>query len=87
MPYVKKIERDDISTETLGLLRRSVIYRLKHLSSKELSQLTYHKLGQWTARTRLEAWTARKVFRRFLWHEKLHMNTMKNLLSEYQSRT
>lgn len=79
--YAKKIDqRNDISPETLNGLRNAVVFRLRNLSEIERQQVTYHKPGGWTKRTTPEAWTARKVFRRFLWHEQLHMRTIRKLV-------
>lgn len=82
--FTKRIDREgDISLETLNGLRSAVVYRLRNMSPSELQRITYHKPGEWTGRKKLEAWSARKVFRRFLWHEKLHMKTIRKILSAW----
>lgn len=78
------IERGDLSRERLVELQEACVYRLRNLRPEEKSgRVTYHRLGEWTGRAEPEAWTARKVFRRFLWHEKLHMHTIEKLLAAY----
>lgn len=83
--YARKVDRqDDISVETLIELRSAAVFRLRNLSDIERERVTYHQPGEWTRRTEPEGWTVRKVFRRFLWHEKLHMNTIRKLLSAFE---
>lgn len=83
-PLLRRVDREsDISLETLDSLRASVAHRLAHLSDEEKRRITRHKPGEWTKRTVPEQWTARKVFRRFIWHEKLHAATIEKLLSIY----
>ena len=83
--YAKRVDRKgDISLATLNGLRNAVCHRLSNLGDHELVRVTYHRPGGWTGRTALESWTTRKVFRRFLWHERLHMNTMRKLLEVFR---
>lgn len=56
--------------------------RMLALSKDERNcSVSYHQPGGWTGTTSPEGWTARKVLRRFIWHERLHTATMKRLLN------
>jgi len=56
------------------------VMRLLNLSDEEVScQVSYHQPGEWTGMREPEGWTARKVLRRFVWHERLHTATVRKL--------
>ncbi|HYM39766.1 MAG TPA: hypothetical protein VEY12_06455 [Thermoplasmata archaeon] len=83
---VRAAERGDLSEARLTSLREACVYRLGHLRPLEKAgRVTHHTPGGWTGRTEAEDWTARKVFRRFLWHERLHMRTIEKLARAYRS--
>ncbi len=83
---VRAVEQGDLSEARLTSLREACVYRLAHLRSVEKGgRVTTYAPGQWTGRTEPEAWTARKVFRRFLWHERLHMRTIEKLVATYRA--
>ncbi|MFQ5837301.1 MAG: DinB family protein [Thermoplasmata archaeon] len=80
----REVEKGDLSPNRLTELREACAHRLRNLRPQEMEgRVTYHRPGGWTKRTEPEAWTARKVFRRFLWHERLHMRTMVKMLAAY----
>jgi predicted RNase H-like HicB family nuclease len=82
----REVERGDLSARRLTSLREACVYRLAHLRPAEKAgRVTMHRPGGWTGRTEPEGWTARKVFRRFLWHEQLHMHTIRKLLDAYRA--
>ena len=66
----------------MELTRELTELRLRNLSEEERHEVSYHRPGEWTGRTEPEGWTARKVFRRFQWHERLHMRTIEKLLAK-----
>lgn len=83
---VRAVERGDLSAARLTSLREACVYRLAHLRPAEKGgRVTSYPPGSWTGRTEPEDWTARKVFRRFLWHERLHMRTMEKLIDAYRA--
>ena len=83
---VRAVERGDLSEARLTSLREACPYRLGHLRPAERAgRVTHHRPGGWTGRTEPEDWTARKIFRRFLWHERLHMRTMEKLAGAYRA--
>ena len=83
---VRAVERGDLSEARLTSLREACTYRLGHLRPAERAgRVTHHRPGGWTGRTEPEDWTARKIFRRFLWHERLHMRTMEKLAGAYRA--
>ncbi|MFQ5950638.1 MAG: DinB family protein [Candidatus Geothermarchaeales archaeon] len=67
----------------MELTRELTELRLRNLSEEERHKISYHRPGEWTERTELEGWTAKKAFRRFLWHERLHMRTIEKLLAQF----
>jgi hypothetical protein len=80
----KEVENEGTTPERLTELREACVYRLRHLRPEERrGRVTYHTPGGWTGRTEPEGWTARKVFRRFLWHERLHMKTIEKILAAH----
>ena len=82
----REVENGDLSEKRLTSLREACVYRLAHLRPAEKAgRVTVHRPGGWTGRMEPEAWTARKVFRRSLWHERLHMRTMGKLLDAYRA--
>lgn len=83
---VRAVERGDLSEARLTSLREACVYRLAHLRPAERAgRVTSHRPGAWTGRTEPEEWTARKIFRRFLWHERLHMRTIEKLVDTYRA--
>ncbi len=83
---VRAVEQGDLSEARLTSLREACAYRLGHLRPAERAgRVTHYPPGEWTVRTEPEDWTARKVFRRFLWHERLHMRTIRTLVDAYQA--
>jgi len=63
--------------ERLAAIRQMAVERLGNLTSEELERVTIH-YG--------EEWTARKAFRRFLEHEREHMEHIEELLEEYRTQ-
>lgn len=56
--------------------------RILALSKDESNcSVSYHPPGGWTGTTNPEGWTARKVLRRFMWHERLHTATVEKLIN------
>ncbi len=83
---VRAVERDDLSEARLNSLREACVYRLANLRPLEKAgRVTRYPPGGWTARTEPESWTSRKVFRRFLWHERLHLRTIEKLVDAYRA--
>lgn len=83
---VRAVERGDLSVARLTSLRDACVYRLANLGPAEKAgRVTAHRPGGWTGRTAPEEWTARKVFRRSLWHERLHARTFEKVLSAYRT--
>ncbi len=83
---VRAVEQGDLSEARLTSLREACVYRLAHLRPAERAgRVTHYPPGGWTGRTEPEDWTARKVFRRFLWHERLHMRTIGKLVEAYRA--
>jgi predicted RNase H-like HicB family nuclease len=63
------------------------IMRLLNLSDEEMNcQVSYHQPGEWTGTHQPEGWTARKVLRRFVWHERLHTTTVRKLARQFSER-
>ncbi len=61
--------------------------RLLNLTDEEMScKVSYHEPGEWTGMHEPEGWTARKVLRRFIWHERLHTATIRKLARQYNER-
>lgn len=82
----RAVEKGDLSEGRLSSLREACVYRLANLRPMEKAgRVTSHQPGGWTGRTEPEDWTARKVFRRFLWHEQLHMRTIEKLVDAYDA--
>lgn len=63
--------------ERLEAIRQMAVGRLGSLTPEELERVTIH-YG--------EEWTARKVFRRFLEHEREHMEHIEEVLEEYRTQ-
>jgi len=63
--------------ERLEAIRKMAVERLGNLTTEELERVTIH-YG--------EEWTARKVFRRFLEHEREHMEHIEEVLEEYRTQ-
>ncbi len=61
----------------LAAVRQMAVERLTNLTEAERSRVTVHAL---------EEWTARKVFRRFLEHEREHRDHMADILRMYHRR-
>lgn len=60
------------------------IMRLSNLSDDEVNcSVSHHPPGGWTGTAEPEGWTARKVLRRFVWHERLHSATVSKLLEMF----
>lgn len=68
----------------LEMERRTALDRLHRLTDRELSEVFYPTL--WT-KYRGEPWTARKVLRRFLEHEREHTVQIKEILARWQARS
>jgi predicted RNase H-like HicB family nuclease len=62
--------------ELMEEARRSALERMSHLTEQERTQITQHQ-G--------EHWTARKVFRRFLEHERQHTEHINQVLSQFRA--
>jgi len=62
--------------QRLETIRQMAVERLENLSPGELERVTIH-YG--------EEWTARKVFRRFLEHEREHLSHIQAVLEEYRA--
>ncbi len=62
--------------ERLKAIRQMAVERLGNLTPEELGRVTIH-YG--------EEWTARKVFRRFLEHEREHLSQIEEILEEYRT--
>jgi predicted RNase H-like HicB family nuclease/uncharacterized damage-inducible protein DinB len=62
--------------------RRTAVARLRQLTSAERSDVVHP--GHWT-RHPDEPWTARKVFRRFLEHEREHTAQIRDILARYHT--
>jgi len=59
--------------------------RLSNLANDEMNcVVSHHPPGGWTGTTEAEGWTTRKVLRRFIWHERLHMATIEKLIRLYR---
>jgi len=65
----------------LEMERRTAVARLRQLTEAERSQVFYPK--QWTQHSE-EPWTARKVLRRFLEHEREHTGQIRRTLELYR---
>ncbi len=65
--------------EFLEMERRTAIARLRQLTEAEQSDVFYPQ--QWTQHPG-EPWTARKVFRRFLEHEREHTGQIRRMLEQ-----
>lgn len=59
------------------LLRHLTIERLRRLTTKERNQKTVHPPDD-------ETWTARKVMRRALWHERYHTHQIEEIAKRYK---
>lgn len=59
--------------------RQLTLDRLKRLSTKERKQKATHPPGD-------EIWTARKVIRRALWHERYHIRQIEELIHRFRRR-
>ncbi len=82
----RAVENGDLSEVRLTSLRHACVYRLAHLRpAEQAGRVTHYPPGGWTGRTEPEHWTARKIFRRFLWHERLHMRTIEKLVDGYRA--
>jgi hypothetical protein len=62
--------------ELIDEARRSALERMSRLTEQERTQITQHQ-G--------EHWTARKVFRRFLEHERQHTEQINQVLSQFRA--
>ncbi|MDP2952136.1 MAG: hypothetical protein Q8O76_02315, partial [Chloroflexota bacterium] len=62
--------------ERLETIRQMAVGRLGNLAPEELGRVTIHA-G--------EEWTARKVFRRFLEHEREHLGHIEEILEGYRT--
>jgi predicted RNase H-like HicB family nuclease len=62
--------------ELLEESRRNALERMSRLTDKDMSQVTEHQ-GEY--------WTARKVFRRFLEHEREHYQHIQQVLKAFES--
>jgi len=67
----------------LEMERRTALARLRQLTEAERSNVFYPQ--QWTQHPE-EPWTARKVFRRFLEHEREHTDQIRRMLELYHSK-
>lgn len=65
-------------SQRLEIVRSVVIDRLKLLNQKERSAVVIDESG--------ELWSARKVFRRFVEHEREHTAHIQEILDQYESR-
>ncbi len=77
---------DESSTEglleLLAEIRKVVVERLNKLTPIERERKTTY---YYPAPKPPEEWTARKIFRRYLWHERLHSKTIAKFLGLYRS--
>lgn len=88
--YLERLRARRSMDWPLGFLEASnelAIMRLSNLSEDEMNcTVSQHNPGGWTGTTEPEGWTARKVLRRFVWHERLHTATARKLLRLYLDR-
>jgi len=88
--YLERLRTRSFSDWPLGFLEVSnelSIMRLSNLSKEEMGcTVSHHPPGGWTGTTEPEGWTARKVLRRFVWHERLHTATVKKLNKLFEER-
>jgi uncharacterized damage-inducible protein DinB len=70
----KKIDR----WSHYAVLRQLTIDRLRRLTSEERKQETVHPPYD-------ETWTARKVMRRALWHERYHIRQIEEILKKFRT--
>jgi predicted RNase H-like HicB family nuclease/uncharacterized damage-inducible protein DinB len=63
--------------QRLELVRKSVLERLSRLGETELSEVVADKSG--------ELWSARKVFRRYLEHEREHTAHIQEILDQFRA--
>ncbi len=68
--------------ELLAEIRKVVVERLNKLTPIERKTETIY---YYPAPKPPEQWTARKIFRRYLWHERLHSKTITKLIDLYRS--
>jgi predicted RNase H-like HicB family nuclease len=61
------------------LLRQLTIDRLRRLTTEERKQKTVHPPND-------ETWTARKVMRRALWHERYHIRQIEEVVKRYKQK-
>lgn len=89
--YLERLRARRFEDWPLGFLEASnelTIMRLSNLSEDEMNcAVSYHPPGGWTGTTEPEGWTARKVLRRFIWHDRLHTSTARKLLRSFLART
>ena len=62
--------------ELIDEARRDALERMSRLTEQERTQITQHQ-G--------EHWTARKVFRRFLEHERQHTEHINQVLTQFRA--
>ncbi len=76
-------DEDMPSMDFLEMERRTAGARLRQLTEAERSEVFYPRL--WTRQPE-EPWTARKVMRRFLEHEREHTAQIRQMLELYQGK-
>lgn len=67
--------------EFLRWTRRVVLTRMREVAQNDRGFLTS---ADWAGAPRPEPWTARKAARRLLWHERLHLRSVKRLLERHR---
>jgi len=67
----------------LAWSRRVASHRMRELADRSDKQVT---IADWTAAPEPEEWTARKAARRLLWHERLHLRSMKRRFHQERDR-
>lgn len=82
--YIERLKAREFKDWPLNFLEVAnelAVMRLLNLSKDEMNCTpSYHAPGEWTGTSDPEGWTARKVLRRFIWHERLHMATIRKLI-------
>jgi hypothetical protein len=75
---------DDWPSSFLELMEELRVLRLSNLNDDEMKcTVSHHPPGGWTGTSAPEGWTARKVVRRFVWHERLHTATIRKLQRQF----
>ncbi len=78
--YLARLAKEPVKDwEHYEVLRQLTIDRLRRLTPEERRQKSTHPSGA-------QVWTARKVMRRALWHERYHIRLMEQVLQKYRAQ-